>query len=531
MDTTRTFPAALSQPEANGERTAWLAPTALLIVDRRGTVLGLDPTAQQWLGCTPDQALEGPVTRFIPPGAWAELLRHVDTADPPAEAGRLPPPALETTACRTDGAPLGLTIQLTPLSGPGQPPGPAHFVLLMSDPMLQRGLAPAGHHPPAWDPAAWLDSLPVAACLAENDRIVHANARCAEMVGLAAHELRGRSASGLVRAPMRHALQQHLAHAQAGEAPLPPFRVQLDRADGSAREADLLCAALPAGGARSQVPVPVPPQVQMVWIDLTLRRHERAEIEQSQLELRQLSASLVEAREAERRRIARELHDELGQQLSALKMELSTLRGNHDTRVRAGRIDGMLQMIDETVGSVRRIATDLRPLMLDDLGLSAALDWLAREFSRRMGIQVKLEMDDNAPPVPERASIAVYRMVQEALTNIARHARATRAHIEIRQAAGELLLTVDDDGVGLPAMAMHRAGSHGLVGMRERCHMLGGELQIGASPLGGSRVGVRLPLQAAAEPLLERRRSDRSGVAPAPGAAEHAPVLPGREAS
>lgn len=499
----------------------WAHPTATLLVDRGGNLLGMDATARQWLGCTAQQDGLGPVTRFIPAAAWGEALRHARAPQDPLEAGRLAPGNIETIVQRADGAERLLWVQVVSLTPPPEAASAACFVVRLQDPSF-RQTSVAGPSTGTPDRAPlWLEELPVAAWLTEGDRIVHANSRCAELLGQPTEALRSRAASSLIRAHMRPALQQHLAHAQAGAPALPPLRVSLERPDGSVREAELMCSA--ARGV-----APGRPQVQAVLIDLTQRRHERAEIEQSQLELRQLSASLVEAREAERRRIARELHDELGQQLSALKMELSTLRGTKDAAVRALRIDGMLQMIDETVGSVRRIAADLRPLMLDDLGLSAALDWLAREFSRRMGIQVQLELDDNAPPVPERAAIAVYRMVQEALTNIARHARASQARIEIRQAAGELLLTVDDDGVGLPPMAMHRAGSHGLVGMRERCHMLGGELQIGASPLKGSRIAVRLPLQAAAEALLERRRSDRATGGGPPSAGSPAARQPGR---
>lgn len=470
----------------------------------------MDATARRWLGCGTEPDGLGPVTRFIPVAAWGEAVRHARAFRDPLDAGRLIPDLIETIVHRADGTERSFWIQVIALSPDPQTASAACFVVRLQDPAFRLAPVESLSATMATQAPSWLQDLPLAAWVTEGERIVQANDRCAELLGQAADALQSRAVTHLVRADVRPALQQHLAHAQAGAPALPPLRVVLDRPDGSAREVELMFSAVRPSHGR--------PQVLVVVIDLTQRRHERAEIEQSQLELRQLSASLVEAREAERRRIARELHDELGQQLSALKMELSTLRGTQDAAVRAHRIDGMLQMIDETVGSVRRIAADLRPLMLDDLGLSAALDWLAREFARRMGIQVRLELDDNAPPVPERAAIAVYRMVQEALTNIARHAKATRARIELRQADGELLLTVDDDGVGLPPMAMHRAGSHGLVGMRERCHMLGGELQIGASPLGGSRIAVRLPLQSATKSLLERRRSDRSSGSASPQA-------------
>jgi len=148
---------------------------------------------------------------------------------------------------------------------------------------------------------------------------------------------------------------------------------------------------------------------------------------------------------------------------------------------------------------VRRIATDLRPLMLDDLGLNAAVEWLARESAQRMGIAITVRLGDNDPALGGRASTAVYRMVQEALTNVARHARATAVHIEMRQADGQLVLTVQDNGVGFPARATQQEGSYGLMGIRERAFMLGGTLEIDNPAAGGGRITLRLPLLTAAD--------------------------------
>jgi signal transduction histidine kinase len=160
----------------------------------------------------------------------------------------------------------------------------------------------------------------------------------------------------------------------------------------------------------------------------------------------------------------------------------------------------MLEMVDDTVATVRRIATELRPLMLDDLGLNAAIGWLADSWSRRMGVAVTLHLGAAEPAIDDAGSIALYRMVQEALTNIARHARATKVCIEVQQSGSDLLLTVLDNGVGFNEASMFREGSHGLMGIRERALMLGGELMIGNSPSGGGRVTVRLPLRADALP-------------------------------
>jgi signal transduction histidine kinase len=222
--------------------------------------------------------------------------------------------------------------------------------------------------------------------------------------------------------------------------------------------------------------------------------------------LRELSASVVEAREEERRRIARELHDELGQRLTALKMDLSILAGSTDPQAVDERIRGMLATLDDTVASVRRISADLRPMMLDDLGLNAAIEWLARDATQRMGVAVTLQLGDADPPVDERVATAVYRMVQEALTNVARHAQATGVQVTLRAGAGELVLTVQDNGIGFSADALEREGSFGLMGLRERALMLGGRMEVGNVPGSGGRVTITLPLHPARAP--RRRRED-----------------------
>jgi signal transduction histidine kinase len=261
--------------------------------------------------------------------------------------------------------------------------------------------------------------------------------------------------------------------------------------------------------------------VQMVITDITERAREGQLLERSRRELRRLSASLVNAREAERRRIARELHDELGQWLTALKMELSTLLpiAAHDEL--AQRVGSMVSIVDEMVSSVRRIASDLRPLMLDELGLNAAVEWLVRESSRRMGIEIVLRLEDADPPVSEAATIALYRMVQEALTNIARHARASEVRVELRRQSGEVLLTVQDNGVGFSEKEISREGSHGLMGIRERAHMLGGQLQVGNMAGGGGRLEVRLPIEAdPSDAAASREVGPADDDAPAPAATE-----------
>ncbi len=212
-------------------------------------------------------------------------------------------------------------------------------------------------------------------------------------------------------------------------------------------------------------------------------------------ELQALSANQVEAREAERRHIAREMHDELGQRLTALKMELASM-GRLSAKLKNERVQAMIDMVDDTVASVRRIASDLRPLMLDDLGLNAAIEWLMRESTQRSGLRISHSLDETSLPAHQEATIgiAIFRITQEALTNVARHAQATEVHIELRQLDKAVHLRVRDNGKGLPTLAECRHQSHGLIGIRERVFSLGGQFEFGNSALGGAQLTVCIPL-------------------------------------
>jgi signal transduction histidine kinase len=217
-------------------------------------------------------------------------------------------------------------------------------------------------------------------------------------------------------------------------------------------------------------------------------------------DLRGLSERLIQVREDERRRIARELHDELGQQLSALKISISGLNLCPQPEQVTQKTRSALELIDGIVASTRRIAADVRPLMLDDLGLHAAIEWLARQMSERGQLRVRLHLDPCEDLIDEPHATALYRMVQEALTNIERHARATVATVELQHTRHEIHLTVSDNGQGFPLHAIRKPGSHGLLGLRERARTLGGTLELDNLPGGGSSVHVRLPFRRGNKP-------------------------------
>jgi PAS domain S-box-containing protein len=236
--------------------------------------------------------------------------------------------------------------------------------------------------------------------------------------------------------------------------------------------------------------------------DITRRKQYEDTLHQQQQELRELSARVQEAREEEKTRIARELHDELGQLLTALKMDLAWLRERLPAHERelAARAAGMSALLDRTVSSSRRIASDLRPLMLDDLGLADAAQWLVEDFGKHSGIRLELRATpaEALESLSKGAATAVYRAIQESLTNIARHSGAKNAWIVMAQEDGSLYVEIEDDGRGIGTDDMAKASSLGLKGMRERVAYYGGSLEVGPAPRGGTRLRLRVPLGDAA---------------------------------
>ena len=233
--------------------------------------------------------------------------------------------------------------------------------------------------------------------------------------------------------------------------------------------------------------------------DITERRRAEQALKRSQQELRGLSKAANEALESERRRTARELHDELGQSLTALKMDLESLRSAlPPSQPDLGeRVRSMHALLDGTIAATRRIAADLRPLMLDDLGLAAALDWLTHNFSTHTGIATDLIIDDTVAQVPEPIASAMYRITQESLTNVAKYAQATTAEIRLERDGDWVQLLVRDNGRGIQAADQDKRGTFGLLGIRERVTLLGGEVAIKGESGQGSEVRARIPLAAA----------------------------------
>jgi signal transduction histidine kinase len=229
--------------------------------------------------------------------------------------------------------------------------------------------------------------------------------------------------------------------------------------------------------------------------NVTERRQTREELQRSLDQVRALAGRLQSVREEESKRLAREIHDQLGQALTALRLDfnslISELPGGPQPPPK--RASSILKLVDDTIQSVRRISTQLRPGMLDDLGLAPTVEWAGEDFEARTGIKCRLDLPQKDIPLDSALATAVYRILQEALTNVARHADASAVDVQLTEEDGDLVLIVHDNGKGMPADKLASRESLGILGMHERALIFGGDVMICSDPGMGTTVRARIP--------------------------------------
>jgi PAS domain S-box-containing protein len=237
-------------------------------------------------------------------------------------------------------------------------------------------------------------------------------------------------------------------------------------------------------------------------VEIADRKHAEEQFKETLKQLRALAARLQRVREEERASIAREIHDELGQACTAIKMDLALI-GRKITRRQAqlrAKIESSMRLVDDMIVTLRRIASDLRPRTLDDLGLAAALEWQGQEFERRTGIHCRVALPREPLNLDSERSITIFRIFQESLTNVARHAQATSVEARLEVEGDELIFSVHDNGKGFDPQEAKARKSLGLVGMQERAHLLNGEVSIEGIPGSGTTLMLRFPVLPPAEP-------------------------------
>lgn len=333
-----------------------------------------------------------------------------------------------------------------------------------------------------------LDAIPQAVVGLENRRINFANTAVEEVFGWRPEELIGKSVTLFYRNDKeadeigRH-FYSGLEHQRTYAA---EFKCR--RKDGR----DILCRMRSAriGDVLKDR------RIVITYEDITEQRRAEEELANSREQLRDLSIYLQSVREKESTRIAREIHDELGQSLTALQMDLAWLSSSippGDLSL-AGKVQRMRGLVDTTIDSVHRISTELRPILLDDLGLTAAMEWQVGEFQTRTGVQCDARFDCKDSAVEKDLATTIFRIFQETLTNVTRHAEATLVRVGLVQKGEELRLEVSDNGIGITAGQIADPKSFGIVGIRERVNLWGGSVSITGKPRKGTTIKVRIPM-------------------------------------
>lgn len=468
---------------------------AVISVDEAQNIVLFNPEAEAVFGCSADEALGGSLDRFIPRAARAAHRRFVEQYDGQSgeHGARTMGGDRILMGLRANGEefPIDASISMALVGGRKL------YTVILRD-VTQR-LAVQQELKRYADIVERSGDAIVSRRL--DGTILVWNPAAERLFGYTRDEILGRSIE-LLYSPNTPAAQRDLARRAAAGEPIVNYETVRRRKDGS--DVDVAITLSPVRDHTGKVIVST-----SIYRDITERKRLEVELNRTVLEqrraeselresrdrLRELSSALQTIREEEKTRIARELHDELGQALTALKMDTAAIEEelNHAQAALKKRTADMKQLIDATVTSVRRISADLRPVMLDNLGLVPTLEWLAKDFSQRSGIEVVLDIPDENLGASGDAATAIFRIVQEALTNVARHAQATKVIISLTHRGGNVALRVADDGQGMDDADRRKARSFGLLGMRERAFVLGGELSVTSTPGKGTEVEALIP--------------------------------------
>ena len=340
-----------------------------------------------------------------------------------------------------------------------------------------------------------VDMSPCAIGVHQDGNVVMVNQAALSLFGASrADDLIGWPIEGLIHPDHRAAARDRIERMLAGETGLYPAEEVYLKLDGSVFDVEVSAAPFTYNGR---------PAVQVIALDISQRKRADAALRDSRRQLQFLSKRVLEVQEAERRRVAHELHDELGQALTAIKINLQGQQ-RLATPSPADPRSESLRIVDQALQQVRTLALALRPSMLDDLGLAPALKWMAEQSAAQSGFMVRFHTATSAARLEPEIETACFRIVQVALTNVQRHAGAQQVEIDLHQDGATLVLSVSDDGCGFDVAAMldraSAGASLGLLGMRERAGLIDGQLEIVSAPGQGSTVRLRCPWRVREEP-------------------------------
>jgi PAS domain S-box-containing protein len=476
----------------NGESIDWIlqsASDAMLIADQEGMIVLVNPPAENLFGYSSGELLGKPVEMLLP-----DRFHQTHTSQRQGYASQ---PRSRSMGAETElfgkhrsGAEFPVEVSLSPLhleSG-------VSLVMATIHDITRRKKAEAALQESEARMRAIFDTAVDAIVTIDDRGIIDRFNHAAERVfGYLEAEVTGNNVSMLMPPPHREMHDRYIAHyLQTGEKKIIGIGREVlgQRKDGTTFPMELSVAEMRFGDRR---------MFTGMVRDISERKQAEEALRQSQSELRRLSAHQDQLKEQERKRIAQEIHDELGALLTGIKAYVSV---SIDRAARAGApADPLLvetaSLADTAIKAVRRVITDLRPSVLDQLGVWAALEWYADQIEERSGLDCICSIDPTALEVEldHARSTMLFRVVQEALTNVVRHAEATSVSVEAKCGDGFITVRIEDDGKGIDTDRLLNRDSWGLLGMYERSHHFGGDLRITGTPGQGTQVVLRLPLE------------------------------------
>ena len=469
------------------------AMDAIITIDANQRIALFNRAAERVFGVSSAEAIGGPLERFIPPRFRESHHAHVEQFARTGVTSRTMGERLELYGLRADGTEFPIDASISQMDSSG---GKLLTVILRdvsARKAAENELRRASEERRAASERlegiirSAMDAL---ITVDRNQRIIVFNEAAERIFRCSAADAIGTALGRFIPERFRSAHRAHIERFGETSVTARAMGAQIElfglRADGEEFPIDASISQATVGGEKLYT---------VILRDISARKAAEDALRRSHEELREMSAAMNEVREAERTRIARELHDELGQLLTAVKMDIAWLAARLEPGNTAlvQRSEKMRQLVDATVAAVRRISADLRPVMLDDLGLVPALEHLLHDFSERTRIAASLDASSAEVELGEPLSTSVYRVVQEALTNVARHAEATEVGLTVKLEADSLYVRVRDNGKGLPKQ-LGENRSFGLLGIRERAQTLGGRAQIYSPPEGGTTVEIAVPI-------------------------------------
>jgi len=452
---------------------------AFILIDTGGVILQWNRQAELVFGWEESEAIGRALTETIIPSRYHELHTQGLARFAATGQGRLLNRRIEITARHRDGREFPIELSIAPVrQGDTQRFGA--FVRDITDRKATE------------DHLRFQSTIlrNVRDCIVVTDlsgRVQFWNTGAEAVFGYTAEEMAGRSAAILYTDGDSHRLPLDLQRIQDGEDSSGEWPRR--RKDGTTVWIDSKRVVLrdPRGQAIG---------ILGVAQDITERKQSDEALRATHERLREFAGRMRSVREQERALMARQIHDELGQVLTALGMDVAWLEARLPAQDRplVEKCRAMAAIIEGTIGRVRTLATELRPAVLDDLGLLAAIEWETQQFARRTGIACALELPATLSPLDADRSTDLFRIVQEALTNVVRHAAARHVEVQVRETPAELVLVVGDDGRGIATAEATNPRSLGLLGMRERALLWNGTVDVRARPQGGTSVTVQLPL-------------------------------------